>query len=157
MVQDEDLKEFLGEEKLKDLTDSILQQIKHLFTTFINKNNLPENKIKMQIVDKIQNTEDPSQNMNMRLDIIQEKEEGEEAKYYWCIINDVLSVGIREERITLNFTPLKIYLDKKSNKVVQLIPNFLKDRNQKQDINMIKFIQELILKQVFSLLLIKNF
>ncbi|MGE9276655.1 MAG: hypothetical protein ACQKHC_02040 [Candidatus Phytoplasma pruni] len=103
MVQDEDLKEFLGEEKLKDLTDSILQQIKHLFTTFINKNNLPENKIKMQIVDKIQNTEDPSQNMNMRLDIIQEKEEGEEAKYYWCIINDVLSVGIREERITLNW------------------------------------------------------
>ncbi|MCQ9618604.1 MAG: hypothetical protein NOI47_000185 [Candidatus Phytoplasma pruni] len=122
LVQEEDLEEYLEETKLKDLTDSILKQIKHLFTTFINKNNLPENQIKMQIVDKINNTQDPSQNMNMRLDIIPEKAERNEencneandygeAKYYWYIINDVLNSGIREEKITLNFSPLKIYLD----------------------------------------------
>ncbi|WP_017191913.1 hypothetical protein [Poinsettia branch-inducing phytoplasma] len=74
-VPEEDLEEYLEEAKLKDLTDSILKQIKHLFTTFINKNNLPENQIKMQIVDKINNTQDPSQNMNMCLSIIPEKAE----------------------------------------------------------------------------------
>jgi len=99
-------------QSLKDLTNSILEQINKLFTTLINKNNLPENQIKMQIVDKIKNTEDPSQNMNMSLDIIPEKDEQNEANYYWNIINSALDNGIGEKKITLNFSPLKIYLDK---------------------------------------------
>jgi hypothetical protein len=106
------IEEDLEKEKLKDLTDSILEQIKNLFTTFITKNHLPENKIKIQIVDKKENKEDPSQNMNMRLDLIQEKcEYLEDCHYYWYIINNVLNNGIGEKKITLNFSPLKIYLD----------------------------------------------
>jgi hypothetical protein len=105
--------ECLEKGKLKNLTNSILKQINNLFTTFINKNHLLENQIKMQIVDKIKNREDPSQNMNMRLDLIQEKDEYNEVNYYWDIINNIfLNNVIVEKTITLNFSPLKIYLDK---------------------------------------------
>jgi hypothetical protein len=109
-------REYLEEAELKNLTNSILKQIKNLFTTFINKNHLLENRIKMQIVHENKNTEDPSQNANMSLDIIQEKyeqnEENYEENYYLDIINNVLNNGIGEKTITLNFSPLKIYLDK---------------------------------------------
>ncbi len=115
LVEDKDLNEFLGEEKLKDLTDSILKQIQKLFDTFMNKNNLPENNIKIQTVDKLENKDDASQNMNMRLDIMPEKDEYNEENYYWHNINNVLKNGIGDEKITLNFSPLKTYLNEKKS------------------------------------------
>jgi hypothetical protein len=99
---------------IKYLTNSILEQIQNLFNTFITKNHLPENKIKIQIVDKEINEKDPSQNMNMSLDIILPpigEDKFKEEDYYW-IISSVLNTGIGKKTITLNFSPLKIYLDK---------------------------------------------
>ncbi|XXP77448.1 MAG: hypothetical protein AB3N34_00700 [Lettuce witches'-broom phytoplasma] len=124
LVQDEDLKEYLEEAKLKDLTDSILKQIKHLFTTFINKNNLPENKIKIQIIDKIENTEDPSQNMNIRLDIVPEKEEYDAVTHYFYLITSVFDIGISKEKITLDFQSIKNYLNEQKSSYNNIDTNF---------------------------------